>query len=118
MSITANKGEFVMLTEPVRQVAAHPRSHAVLFSPSSSRSRFQIKDAGQRYEVKLVDGDTIYLQTADGNVVTVKTDGKTTVSTAKKGKVSDVKAGESVTAQGATGADGTVTATSVTARPH
>jgi len=74
--------------------------------------------AGTTGTVKLVDGDTIYLQTADGNVVTVKTDGKTTVSTAKKGKVSDVKAGESVTVQGATGADGTVTATSVTARPN
>jgi len=67
--------------------------------------------------VKLVDGDTIYVQTADGNVVTVKTDSKTTVSTAKKGKVSDVKAGQSVTVQGAAGTDGTVTATSVTAQP-
>jgi hypothetical protein len=51
-------------------------------------------------------------------MVTVKTDGKTTVSTAKKGKVSDVKAGQSVTVQGSTGADGTVTATSVTAQPR
>jgi len=67
--------------------------------------------------VKLVDGATIYVQTPDGNVVTVKTDGKTTVSTAKKGKVADVKAGQSITVQGATGSDGTVTATSVTAQP-
>ncbi|MFI5896741.1 hypothetical protein ACIA5D_42245 [Actinoplanes sp. NPDC051513] len=73
--------------------------------------------AGTTGTVKLVDGTTIYVQTPDGNVVTVKTDGKTTVSTAKKGKVADVKAGQSITVQGATGSDGTVTATSVTAQP-
>ena len=39
------------------------------------------------------------------------------MSTAKKGKVSDVKAGQSVTVQGATGSDGTVAATAVTALP-
>ena len=70
--------------------------------------------AGTTGTVKLVDGTTIYVQTPDGNVVTVKTDGKTTVSAASKGKISDVKAGEPVTVQGATGTDGTVTATSVT----
>ncbi|MFF5290560.1 DUF5666 domain-containing protein [Paractinoplanes globisporus] len=73
--------------------------------------------SGTTGTVKLVDGTTIYVQTPDGNVVTVKTDGKTTVSSAKKGKLSDVKAGQSVTVQGAAGADGTVTATSVTAQP-
>jgi hypothetical protein len=70
--------------------------------------------AGTTGTVKLVDGATIYVQTSTGDVVTVKTDGKTTVSTAAKGKVSDVKAGQSVTVQGAADADGTVTATSVT----
>jgi hypothetical protein len=65
--------------------------------------------------VKLVDGNTIYVQTANGDLVTVKTDAKTSVATANKGKLSDVKAGQSVTVQGAAGADGTVTATSVTA---
>ena len=64
--------------------------------------------------VKLVDGSTIYVQTADGNVVTVKTDGKTTVSAASKSKLSAVKAGQPVTVQGSAAADGTVTATSVT----
>jgi hypothetical protein len=66
--------------------------------------------------VKLVDGSTIYVQTADGSVVTVDTDGETTVSTAKKGKVADVKAGDSITVNGVTGSDGAVTATEVTAR--
>ena len=65
--------------------------------------------------VKLVDGDTIYVQTAAGDVVTVKTSGTTTVQTATKGTVKDVKAGQSITVQGATGTDGSVTATSVTA---
>jgi hypothetical protein len=72
--------------------------------------------SGTTGTVKLVDGSTIYVQTPDSNVVTVKTNGKTTVSIAKKGKLSDVKAGESVTVTGASGSDGSVTATSVTAR--
>ncbi|MFF5076815.1 hypothetical protein ACFY36_07170 [Actinoplanes sp. NPDC000266] len=67
-------------------------------------------------KVKLVNGTTIYVETADGTVVTVKTDGKTKVSTATSGKVADVKAGQSVTIQGAAGTDGSVTATSVTAQ--
>ena len=66
--------------------------------------------------MKLVNGTTIYVQTADGSVVTVKTDGTTKVATSAAGKLSDVKAGQSVTIQGAAGTDGSVTATSVTAR--
>jgi hypothetical protein len=72
--------------------------------------------AGTTGTVKLVNGSTIYVQTADGTVITVNTDGKTTVSTAKKGKLADVKAGDAITVEGATGSDGAVTATSVTAR--
>ncbi|GAA0472507.1 hypothetical protein Ade02nite_52220 [Paractinoplanes deccanensis] len=66
--------------------------------------------------VKLVNGTTIYVEKADGTVVTVKTDGKTKVATSSTGKLSDVKAGQSVTIQGAAAADGSVTATSVTAQ--
>jgi len=66
--------------------------------------------------VELVDGGTIYVQTADGDVVIVKTDAKTTVATAAKGELSDMKSGQTVTVQGAAGTDGTVTATSVTAQ--
>lgn len=65
--------------------------------------------------VKLVDGTTIYVQTASGDVITVKTNAKTAVSTATKTKVGDLKAGESVTVEGPAATDGTVTATSVTA---
>ena len=64
--------------------------------------------------VKLVDGSTIYVQTASGTLVTIKTTGKTTVRTATKGVLKDVKAGDTVTVQGGAGADGTVTATAVT----
>jgi hypothetical protein len=70
--------------------------------------------SGTTGTVKLVDGDTIYVQTADGTVVTVKTSGNTSVKTATKGTLKDVKAGASITVQGAAGSDGTVTATSVT----
>ncbi len=66
--------------------------------------------------VKLVDGSTIYVQTSDGNVVTVNTNGKTTVSAASKAALSSIKAGQKVTVQGAAGSDGAVTATSVTAQ--
>jgi hypothetical protein len=64
--------------------------------------------------VKLVDGSTIYVLTQDGNLVTVNTDGKTTVSAASKSTLKSIKAGQKVTVQGATGSDGSVTATSVT----
>ncbi|MEV6305298.1 hypothetical protein AB0M02_38200 [Actinoplanes sp. NPDC051861] len=70
--------------------------------------------AGTTGKVKLVNGKTIYVETEDGTVVTVKTDGDTSVATAKKGKLSDVKAGDSITVEGATAEDGSVTATSVT----
>jgi hypothetical protein len=72
--------------------------------------------AGTTGTVKLVDGATIYVQTSDGNVVTVNTNGKTTVSAASKSALSSIKAGQTVTVQGAAGADGAVTATSVTAQ--
>ncbi|GIF63362.1 hypothetical protein Ais01nite_13970 [Asanoa ishikariensis] len=60
--------------------------------------------------VKLVDGTTVYVETAAGEVVTVRTDGATTV--AIPGKLKDLKAGDKVSVQG--GADGSTAATSVT----
>ena len=65
-------------------------------------------------KVKLVDGTTIYVETADGTVVTVRTSGDTSVQTATAGKLKDVKAGDTVSVQGAADAEGTVTATTVT----
>jgi hypothetical protein len=71
--------------------------------------------AGTSGTVQLVDGDTIYLKTADGTVVTVKTDAKTAVRTATKSTLKAVKTGDTVTVQGTPDATGNVTATTVTA---
>jgi hypothetical protein len=62
--------------------------------------------------VKLVDGTTIYVQTANG-IVRVKTTGSTKVTIAKKSTTKALKAGSPVVVQGTPGQDGTVTATSV-----
>jgi Cu/Ag efflux protein CusF len=67
--------------------------------------------------IKLVDGDTIYVQLANGDIVTVKTTGSTKVSIASSGKLSSLKTGEKVSVAGAADSSGTVTATTVTATP-
>jgi hypothetical protein len=66
--------------------------------------------------VKLVDGTTLYITTADGSVVTVKTSGTTAVRTSQSAALKDLPAGATVTIQGTTGSDGIVTATQVTAQ--
>jgi hypothetical protein len=64
--------------------------------------------------VKLVDGTTIYVETADGRVITVRTTDTTTVQIARSGSLKDIAVGTSVTVEGSgTGTD-TVTATKVT----
>ncbi|GAB2953831.1 hypothetical protein GCM10027280_47850 [Micromonospora polyrhachis] len=63
--------------------------------------------------VKLVDGTTIYVQTADGTVLTVRTGTDTTIRIARDGTLKELKAGDPVTVEGPSTA-GTVTATSVT----
>ena len=63
--------------------------------------------------VKLVDGTTIYLQTADGTVVTVRTGTDTTVRIARDGTLKELRVGDQVTVEGS-GTAGTVTATTVT----
>ncbi|MFC5924407.1 hypothetical protein [Micromonospora vulcania] len=66
-------------------------------------------------KVKLVDGGTLYLETTDGTVITVRTTDDTAVRTAKASTLTALKAGQSVTVQGGSATDGTVTATTVTA---
>ncbi|WP_248960733.1 hypothetical protein [Sphaerisporangium perillae] len=63
--------------------------------------------------VKLVDGDKIYLETAGGGVVTVKTSGDTKVQVSKEGKLKDLKPGSTAVVQGERASDGSVNATSV-----
>ncbi|MBV1852092.1 hypothetical protein [Catellatospora tritici] len=65
-------------------------------------------------KIKLIDGTTVYVETADGQIVTIKTSGTTTVQSATKLDLSKLKAGTQVTIQGTTQND-TVTATSITA---
>jgi hypothetical protein len=64
--------------------------------------------------IKLVDGSTIYVQTAGGTVLIVNTNTNTKISLTKSGTTSDLKAGQTVTVQGTSGSSGTMTATSVT----
>jgi Domain of unknown function (DUF5666) len=63
--------------------------------------------------VQKIDGNTIYVKSADGSTVQVKVTGDTKVGIVRGGSVKDLKSGASVTVQGDTGQDGTVTATSV-----
>jgi hypothetical protein len=63
--------------------------------------------------VQRVAGNTIYIKTAQGDAVTVKTTSSTKIQVAKAGKAADLKAGSSVVVSGAKGADGAVDATSV-----
>lgn len=65
-------------------------------------------------KVKLVDGTTVYLETSDGRLLTVKTGDTTTVQTTDKITLKDLAAGTEVTVQGTT-SDTTVTATTITA---
>lgn len=64
--------------------------------------------------VKLVDGSTIYVTDAQGNIVKITTGKSTKVTESKQGKVSDLKAGQSVTVLGSKNADGDIAATTVT----
>ncbi|GAA1795407.1 hypothetical protein GCM10009682_16460 [Luedemannella flava] len=66
--------------------------------------------------VKLVDGTTIYITTSSGETVTVKTSDSTKVSVSQSSTLKSIRTGATVTVQGQTGADGTVTATTVTAQ--
>ncbi|GAA4599399.1 hypothetical protein GCM10023194_79370 [Planotetraspora phitsanulokensis] len=64
--------------------------------------------------VKLVDGDKIYVQTVNGDVVTVKTSTSTKIQVSKTGKAKDLKTGSVVVVAGDKDAQGIVDATSVT----
>jgi hypothetical protein len=63
--------------------------------------------------VKLVDGSTVYIQTPDGQVLTVRTNGSTAVQVTQPGALSDLTPGTQVSVEGPAGSDGAVTATKV-----
>ncbi|MEO3771999.1 hypothetical protein [Micromonospora sp. B9E7] len=62
--------------------------------------------------VKLVDGTTVYLQTESGEVITIRTNGDTSVQV--PGQLKSFKPGDKVSVAGDTDANGSVTASSVT----
>jgi hypothetical protein len=64
--------------------------------------------------IKVVDGSTIYVTDAQGDIVKVTTSKSTQVSESKSGKVSDLEPGQSVTVRGDQNSSGDVTATTVT----
>lgn len=63
--------------------------------------------------VQRVEGGKVYVQTADGSVVTVNTTDETSVRVTKEGKVTDLKPGGAVVVRGAAADDGSVTATAI-----
>ncbi|MER5621832.1 hypothetical protein ABT061_12390 [Streptosporangium sp. NPDC002544] len=63
--------------------------------------------------VQRVEGEKVYLQTADGSVVTVNTTDETSVRLTKEGRVADLKPGGTVVVQGARAEDGSVSATAI-----
>lgn len=64
--------------------------------------------------VKMVDGNTVYVQTADGRTVIVHTSPSTSVQIGQKGTLGDIAAGAQITVEGQAGTDGAVTASKVT----
>ncbi|MFE9429066.1 hypothetical protein ACFYNO_39660 [Kitasatospora sp. NPDC006697] len=67
-----------------------------------------------RGTVKLVDGSTVYLTDANGNIVKVTTGGSTKVSVSQDGKVSDLQPGQTVTVVGTPDGSGGYTASQLT----
>lgn len=64
--------------------------------------------------IKVVDGKFIYVSDSSGNIVKVQTDDTTTINVSETGKPTDLHPGDTVVVRGTTGADGSVTATTVT----
>jgi hypothetical protein len=64
--------------------------------------------------ITLIDGTNVYVTTAQGDVVKVLTNPQTTISVSKNGTLSDLDPAKTVVVQGATNADGTVTASQIT----
>ncbi|MES9603674.1 hypothetical protein [Actinomadura sp. NPDC000929] len=64
-----------------------------------------------------VVGNTLYLRTASGETVKVKTTGTTKIRIVEDGGLRDLDAGTAVTVQGSPGQDGLLTATTVNERP-
>lgn len=69
--------------------------------------------SGTAGTVTKVVGSTLYLRTASGETVKVKTTGTTKIRIVEDGRLRDLGAGTTVVVQGSTGQDGSLTATTV-----
>ncbi len=67
--------------------------------------------------VKLVDGRNVYVTDTNGNIVKVTTTDASQLSKTDPATTKDIAPGETVVVRGTTNADGSVTATSLTATP-
>lgn len=65
-------------------------------------------------KITLVDGTTVYVTLANGDVLTVRTTTSTKVTVGTATKVSQLKAGQTVTVTGPADSSGNVTASSIT----
>jgi hypothetical protein len=105
-------------TTSLAGVAARFRSAAGAGATGATGSRLGglfASTAAAAGTVSVVDGDTLYVQTSAGSVVKVTLTKSTTVTRNADATAADLRPGDTVTVQGATGDGGAVTATSVTA---
>jgi outer membrane lipoprotein SlyB len=70
--------------------------------------------SGTTGQIKLIDGANIYVTDSAGKTTKVATTADSTISISQAGSLSTLKTGDTVVVVGPTGADGTVTATSIT----
>ncbi|WP_051791694.1 DUF5666 domain-containing protein [Amycolatopsis jejuensis] len=86
-------------------------------SPSAPQAGARTGGRGTAGTVEKVEGTTVTVKTLQGNEVKVSTSDDTTVGVTQSGKVGDLKPGQTVTVQGRTGSDGSVTAQAIVAQP-
>jgi hypothetical protein len=99
-------------------LAARFRTGTGARATGSAASRFGglfASTAGTAGTVSVVDGDTLYVQTSTGSVVKVTLTKSTTITRNADATAIDLRPGDTVAVEGATGSSGSVTATSVSA---
>ncbi|SPL99627.1 unnamed protein product [[Actinomadura] parvosata subsp. kistnae] len=89
------------------------RRAAARRSAAAGRWRGQRMGGGTVGTVEKIEDGKVYVKTMDGATVTVTTTDRTTVQISKPGKVSDLETGTTIVVRGQQGADGAVTATSI-----
>jgi uncharacterized protein DUF5666 len=93
---------------------ATPTTFPTAFRNAGSNAAGGAGGADTTGTVKLVDGKTVYVTMANGNVLIVHINDSTAVS--RPGSLTDLTAGATVTVTGQTASDGSVTATRIVKR--